>query len=261
LTPSWNRSRLRQQMAELVGLRKGVLVRSGAGFASAAAAGAFTLLELLVVIAIIALLAGLLMPGLARARSLAHEKVCASNLRQVSLTLRMYSDDYADFYPLDWTEHNPHSNMVSLLEHYQPGLISALYCPQAHFSERYARDPGYIPKGAVDSVIDIPTNRAGGNISYLYWSFQTNKFSAEASAYWRETANFTPRQIRSGDVVALDAGKPPLEASPSERWVMSDFFRQGAPFPHARLHARGLNVVYLDGHVGLMRGRPRLEYR
>jgi prepilin-type N-terminal cleavage/methylation domain-containing protein/prepilin-type processing-associated H-X9-DG protein len=236
-------------------------VRSRRLLTAAPTGRAFTLIELLVVIAIIALLAALLMPGLARAKSLAHEKVCASNLRQINLTLRMYADDYADFYPLDWTEHNPHSNLVARLETYQPGLFRALYCPQAHFSERYARDPGYTPKGGIDSVIDTPTNRAAGNISYLYWSFQTNKYCPEAEAYWRETANFTPRQIKGADAVWLDASKPPLEAGPAERWVMSDFFRQGAPFPHGRLHARGLNVVYLDGHVALMKGRPRLEYR
>ena len=222
---------------------------------------AFTLIELLVVIAIMAVLAALLMPGLTRARSLAQEKSCASNLRQVNLTLMMYADDHAGFYPLELTEHNPHSNLLGRLETYQPGLVRALYCPQALFSERYARDPSYMPKGGTDSVIDVPTNRAAGNISYLYWSFQTNKYCSEAADYWREIANFIPRQIKATGVVWLDENKPQIEGAPSERWVMSDFFRKGAPFPHARLHARGLNVVYLDGHVALMRGKPKEHYR
>jgi len=252
-----------QQMS---GLRPRESVRSRVGARCGGATPApdgraFTLIELLVVIAIIAGLAALLMPGLARAKSLAHEKSCASNLRQVNLTLMMYADDHADFYPLELTEHNPHSNLLARLEAYQPGLVRALYCPQAPFSERYARDPAYTPKGGTDSVIDTPTNRAAGNISYLYWSFQTNKYCPEAAAYWRETANFIPRQIKVTGVVWLDETKPQLEAGPGERWVMSDFFRQGAPFPHGRLHSRGLNVVYLDGHVGLMRRRPRENYR
>jgi len=252
-----------QQMS---GLRPRESVRSRVGARCGGATPApdgraFTLIELLVVIAIIAVLAALLMPGLARAKSLAHEKSCASNLRQVNLTLMMYADDHADFYPLELTEHNPHSNLLARLEAYQPGLVRALYCPQAPFSERYARDPAYTPKGGTDSVIDTPTNRAAGNISYIYYSFQTNKYCPEAAAYWRETANFIPRQIKVTGVVWLDETKPQPEAGLSERWVMSDFFRQGAPFPHGRLHARGLNIVYLDGHVGLMRGRPRENYR
>ena len=59
----------------------------------------------------------------------------------------------------------------------------------------------------------------------------------------------------------LDETKPKLTGVISDRWVMSDFFRQGAPFPHGRTHARGVNVSYLDGHVELMRGRPRENYR
>ena len=53
----------------------------------------FTLVELLVVIAIIALLMGILIPVLAKARSLAAEKSCASNLRQVNFVLVMYAND------------------------------------------------------------------------------------------------------------------------------------------------------------------------
>ena len=109
--------------------------------------------------------------------------------------------------------------------------------------------------------MDTPTNRATGNISYVYWSFQTNKYCPEAGAYWREITAFIPRQIKLSGVVWLDADKPQPEAGPAERWVMCDFFRQGAPFPHGRSHSRGLNVVYLDGHVALMQRRPRENYR
>ena len=240
--------------------RAGRLVRRGER-PSHPEVSAFTLIELLVVIAIIAILASLLMPGLSRVKSLAHEKSCASNLRQVNLTLLMYADDAADFYPLEWTEHNPHGDLLTRLEAYQPGLVTSLYCPQARFLEQYAQDPSYTPKGGTDSVINTPTNRAAGNISYVYWSFQTNKYCPEAAGYWRETANFIPRQIKTSGVVWLDPDKPQLEASPAERWVMCDFFRQGAPFPHGRSHSRGLNVVYLDGHVALMQSRPRTSYR
>ena len=94
----------------------------------------FTLIELLVVIAIIAILAGALMPALARARETAKASQCLGNQKQISLMLELYAENCKGRYPVpvgvaEYEEKGGRVGWINQLKLYKIAEKKSFRCP------------------------------------------------------------------------------------------------------------------------------------
>ena len=103
---------------------------------TSAPTGGFTLVELLVVIAIIGILAGLLMPVLAKAKQKAQGSVCLSNMKPLQLSAILYGNNNNDDLPANVTLHNGGDSVSG-----KPNWTDGTYSSQPPWNNAIAEDP------------------------------------------------------------------------------------------------------------------------
>ena len=232
----------------------------------------FTLIELLVVIALIAVLAGLLFPALAKARSRAQAIACLNNARQLLSDWHLYATDYGDRLPynlggvpragavsprtdlnwvnniLDWNvENSDNTNTATLTEaslgNYVGKSARVYRCPSDTVLSERQRSAGWAQR-----VRSYSMNAMVGNAGELS-NGGVNRNNPDYVQFFTVTSIPRPTAI----FVFLDEHPDSID----DGYFLNKYITPGASFEWTDLpasyHAGAASFAFADGHSELHR--------
>jgi prepilin-type N-terminal cleavage/methylation domain-containing protein/prepilin-type processing-associated H-X9-DG protein len=222
----------------------------------------FTLIELLVVIAIIAILAAILFPVFAQARSKARQATCVSNLKQLGNAMLMYVQDYDETFPyvpgatnavngsVDWGKDTwVYNDVYVVLQPYVKNF-KVFFCPDRNrfvgdaffkpgnknevWGYGYNWSSGYGPQANKNSLWNRGDGCVGKDTGKLLPGNPISRVAQPATfPILGDTAD-TPRQT-------LHTACYDVREKPFSGWNMD--------LPNGGRHSGGNAFVFADGHV------------
>jgi prepilin-type N-terminal cleavage/methylation domain-containing protein len=186
---------------------------------------AFTLIELLVVIAIIAILAAILFPVFAQARSKARQTACLSNLKQIGVAAMMYAQDYDETMCLQYYDGGTTGSWDTVLIPYTKN-DGVLVCPE-----------DTVPRQGTNKTRSYSWSRGPYGSTGIYSGISLADIPAPAN-----TIHIGERHTNVNPAYAVNASvfNLPTEQGPSTDGGVTN----GKP-----VHGLGWNYEFADGHA------------
>ena len=224
---------------------------------------AFTLIELLVVIAIIAILAAILFPVFARARENARRASCQSNLKQVCLGVKQYTQDYDEKFPQAVrTSGGSNNGWAEVIQPYVKST-QVYQCPSdtgaPNTTPGIAGYTDYWYNAALSWNGNMTTPRWDSSVSEAALSYSSltvmagdgNGTADHSTSVYRSTGCSTSGKD-------TESGAAPGVATPSTNFCLTSYLVSGAGtgYGGAYKHMDGIVLAFADGHVKWSKGIP-----
>ena len=202
----------------------------------------FSLIELLVVISIISILAALLLPALSKAREKARQSSCVNQMKQMGMGFLAYTLDYNDC-----CAYSEHKNVEMKFRYFSALLgpyASSIFLSRLNHTYKPTPDrPDYSTPLCPSQDFGKDLAAPGGG-DWLWQACYRGGYAqncytgAVSSSYTRPFAKITQFQKPSATLCMIEHQSASVGPR-GDQWSNIRF-----------RHGTGINVSYIDGHIG-----------